>query len=312
MKFKLDSPSFISREQIGFEKSVVFLGSCFSDEISSKFRNAGFDVLSNPFGTIFHPEALRRLIDPRNVNTTFSLFQSGNSFYSWDCATVITDKNKEKLEEKINQESHNLQTYLGKASHLFITFGSAWGYRLASENYLVANCHKQTASLFTKELTNLQEMISSWREIIQNLNSRFLRLSIVFTVSPVRHIKDGLAENNRSKARLIELTHTLKDDFDFVEYFPSYEIVVDELRDYRFYKQDLVHPNEQASTYIWEQICASFFDKRTNMIVSEVEKVRHFLEHRPITTDPEMLDKLIEKQAEQKALLLQRYPFLHL
>lgn len=287
MKFKLDTkiPAFDSK--ISYEKSLVFLGSCFSDELSAHFKNAGFNTIANPFGTIFHPEPLARIIENALTgNTDFHIFENQKRFYSWDASMLVSGSSKSELENYFRNIQMKLKNYLLNSSHLFITLGSAWGYELKGENYIVANCHKQNPSFFEKQLSELEMLLHSWNELIPKIQLLNPDLEIIFTISPVRHVKDGLIENNRSKARLLELLSILEKE-NPLKYFPSYEIVMDELRDYRFFKADFIHPNEQAISYIWEKIQETFFDDTTLKICREAEKLRLLDEHRVLSENEE-------------------------
>lgn len=279
MKFKLDTNIPFFEHKISYEKKLIFIGSCFSDEVSAKFRTAGFDTLCNPFGTIFHPIALARNIEKAISNvSSFDIFESNKSFYAWDCSSLIQAQSVEELNKKLIQSQAKLIEYLKESSHLFLTFGTSFAYHLKENNYLVANCHKQTAALFEKKISEISEMETIWKALLDSLQQINPKLEIVFTVSPVRHAKDGLLENNRSKARLFELISRLENGYK-VSYFPSFEIVVDELRDYRFFKEDLVHPNQMATDFIWEKVKLSFLDESTNKLSEEVEKLRKLDAH---------------------------------
>lgn len=279
MKFKLDTVIPAFETKIAHGRPLVFLGSCFSDEISKKFKYAGFDILTNPFGTIFHPIALAQNIQKSVTdNIDLPIFEVKDSFFCWDSSTLVNASSKEELHTILIEKQKALKNYLLNASHLFITLGSSFGYRLLSNHYLVANCHKQTSEKFQKELSAVCEMEKIWEETLKLIYELNPEIKIVFTVSPVRHSKDGLVENNRSKARLFELISALEAKFPIL-YFPSYEIVMDELRDYRFFKEDMIHPNQQAIDFIWEQITFCFFNSETLKTLQKLVELRKLNEH---------------------------------
>ncbi len=292
MKLKLDFEVTPSANKISYQSKTIFLGSCFSDEISTKFSQAGLNVLSNPFGTIFHPLAILHLFDEVEIENT--CFQRGDLWFSWMCSGNVYALSKQELISKIIHKKQEFQDYLSTANFLFITFGTSIGYRLKSTNEIVANCHKMPSTLFDKELTSFSDMISTWKLLITRLEKLNPKLKIIFTVSPVRHIKDGIVENNVSKAQLFSLIQSLGG-----VYFPSFEIVNDELRDYRFFKEDLVHPNEQAIHYVWTKFCETYLDENTNLVKDEVIAIRKMEQHKMLY--PESLESLkFQEQIKRK------------
>ncbi|MES2588911.1 MAG: GSCFA domain-containing protein [Bacteroidota bacterium] len=299
MKFILETEITDFNQKISHKDKIVFFGSCFSDELSARFKNAGFDVLSNPFGTIFHPLAMAR-----NFENIFSnkaqhhIFEQNKTFFSWNCSSLICKNSEKELEEELNLIDSKLSELLKNTSYLFITFGTAWGYFHNEEKCIVANCHKQKSDLFEKQLTEIDEMFVSWSAVLAKIYKENPKIKIVFTVSPVRHAKDGLIENNRSKARLFEVISRLEKHFP-TAYFPSYEIIQDELRDYRFYKEDLIHPNEQAISYVWSNIKTTLFDSKTLNKLDEIEKLRFLANHQVLSSNKEEIEHF-EKNRKQK------------
>jgi hypothetical protein len=292
LKLKLYFEVTPSANKISYQSKTIFLGSCFSDEISSKFSQAGLNVLSNPFGTIFHPLAILHLFEEVEIENT--CFQRGDLWFSWMCSGNVYALSKEELISKIILKKQEFHDYLIAADFLFVTFGTSIGYRLKSTNEIVANCHKMPNTLFDKELTLFSEMTSNWKLLIKKLEKLNPNLNVIFTVSPVRHIKDGVVDNNVSKAQLFSLIHSLGS-----MYFPSFEIVNDELRDYRFFKEDLVHPNDQAIHYVWDKFCETYLDENTNLIKDEVIAVRKMEQHK--TLYPESVESLkFQEQIKRK------------
>lgn len=285
MKFKLDTSIPDYNPKIRHGDALLLLGSCFSDEMAGCFRQAGFRVLSNPFGTVFHPLPLARILENALENKDdFRLFEAKNHWFSWNASNLFSGKSEEELQDNFRRIQLNLRESIQNATYFFITFGTAWGYSLEDEELAVANCHKQPAGRFVRHLSDVETMHAAWEKIIELLHRLNPQLQLVFTVSPVRHAKEGLVENNRSKARLFE-TITRLESRSKSAYFPSYEIVTDELRDYRFYKEDLVHPNDQAIAYIWEKVQQGFCSPETRALIAEIQKLRLLEGHRPLSKD---------------------------
>ena len=292
MKLKIDLLVNPATKKITHESNCLFIGSCFSDDISKKFEAGGLNILTNPFGTLFHPLAILNLFEDVDIDST--CFQRDDVWLSWLASGVIFGFSKDELVFKLNSLKNELHNYLKECDFLFLTLGTAIGYRLKSTNQLVANCHKMPMSLFYKELTNATEMTNHWLKLIEKIKSINPSIEIVFTVSPVRHIKEGVIENNISKSQLFSLIYLLKEN-----YFPSYEIVNDELRDYRFFKEDLVHPNQQAIDYVWEKFRDSYMDIKTNVLIDEVMSIRRMLHHKTLYINSAESIKFQEKLKEK-------------
>lgn len=309
MKFKIDITPPKFPFDINHNSKVAFLGSCFSDEIALKFNNAGWNVCANPFGTIFHPSPMADCL----FGDVFRVFKAEKSTYfsSWSVAHTLKSNSEIDVLSELNQLNDEFQMKLKGLDVLFLTFGTSFGYRLKEDNKIVANCHKEAASLFVKELSETNDMVNQWQRVIKYLISLNPKLKIVCTISPVRHIKDGVIENNFSKARLFELVHHLI-QCENVFYFPSYEIVMDELRDYRFFKKDLVHPNEMAVDYVWEQVINCFFSSKTQEISTAVSKFKLFEQHRVLSTIQSEINTFLMEVEERKRKLLELYPSIQL
>jgi hypothetical protein len=300
MKLKLDFSVPKNVLELSHEDSIVMLGSCFSDEMSEHFLNSGYRVLSNLFGTLFHPTAIANVVKSSiSGDSKVHLLQQDDLFFSWDSAHKLFGQSESEIIELINSKRVELKSRVLEGNLLVFTFGTAWSYRLNETGRLVGNCHKKPQDLFTKELSDVGDLINIWQVLLKELFSLNPKLQIVFTASPVRHIKDGVVENNRSKARLIELIHALVESNERTFYFPSYEILIDELRDYRFYAEDLVHPSKQAVAYIWDCFEKFAFDDETININNEVRSVNRSLNHRRISLDYDG-DRMHLKKIENK------------
>lgn len=299
MKFKLESPVWEESPPITYGSNIVLLGSCFSNEMSTQLHQVGFSVQSNPFGTIFHPLALAQLLRlALDEERNYPIFKAEDRYYCWYTAHLLSASSEELLRQLLDEKCDVLRSQLASASHLFLTLGSSWAHHLVTDQLLVANCHKMPASFFRKELTSINDMTQVWLHTIDRLLLHNPSLTICFTVSPVRHIREGLVENNRSKARLIELVGQLEAQKG-VFYYPAYEILIDELRDYRFYEADLVHPSKQAVSYIWNHFLNTFCSRKDQDLAHEVIKLRALSQHQildPISGE----GQLFLRQREQR------------
>jgi len=311
--FQLTFPIPESLLKIEHGKQILFLGSCFSDEIALKASYEGFMVDSNPFGTIFHPIAISRFVKETISGSDLSerIVDRYGTFLSWDASGTLYDQSESGIVNKMKLLREEMLENVKNAVFSVVTFGSAWGYRLNNSDELVANSHKFPGSNFTKELTPIDEIVFQWENIIGQLKDLNPKLNICFTVSPVRHSKDGLIENNHSKAILIESVRRLISE-NLGSYFPSFEIVIDELRDYRFFKTDRVHPNDEAIHYVWQRFSETFFTHQTKELSLEVIKLRRAESHKSLFNDSFEDKEHRKKTQELRASLLNKFPFLKL
>jgi len=240
---------------IQYNSNIVLLGSCFSENIGNKLNYFQFQTLQNPYGILFQPKAIEQLIT-NAINekeyTDADLFLHNEQWHCFEAHSSLSATEKNMLLSNLNTATKTTLKQLKKASHIIITLGTAWVYRLIKTDNLVANCHKVPQKKFLKELlsiTDISESLAAINALIKSVNKN---VSIIYTVSPVRHLKDGFIENQLSKAHLLSAIHSIVEPRKNTFYFPSYEIMMDELRDYRFYKEDMIHPNNIAIDYIWE------------------------------------------------------------
>jgi hypothetical protein len=285
-------------------------GSCFSEHISEKMLQNGFHVESNPWGILFNPISLalmtQKLITPKDNSEYLLPIQREKNWFSLHQHSEISGNTEKELVNKVNQLTENASTKFQDSEVFIVTFGTAFVYEyLEKRNVIVANCQKVPNNLFQKRSLEIEEIVDSWSKLILQIPHK----KIIFTVSPVRHSRDGLPENNLSKSILIIAIQQLIKKFPLqCFYFPSYEIVIDELRDYRFYKDDLVHPNEMAINYVWEKWCESFYDSKTLEISKAFHQVYLFAQHRTLKENKvEHLSKL----SEMKLSLENRHPYLN-
>lgn len=288
--------------KITHRSSILSFGSCFSTMIGEKLAERKFPVLNNPFGTIFNPLSIANLLEDSAlempVNTDLMLVRDG-LYLHFGMHSDVVAYSQDSLERLIQKKQQQVKNSLEHASLLLVTFGTAWVYEYGEKGQIVANCHKQPADLFEKRLLHpdeIQKAFSSFLNILREINPN---IRVILTVSPVRHTRDGIPENQLSKSVLRLAAHDLTETYDFVSYFPSYEIMMDELRDYRFYKEDLAHPNAQAEDYIWQRFKTAWIDSKSFPLIEEFEGIKRDLAHRPFNPDSpahmKFLDNLQKK-----------------
>ncbi|MEQ9466488.1 MAG: GSCFA domain-containing protein [Ekhidna sp.] len=272
--FKLNFEIPASSAKINLSDPVLLIGSCFSDEIGEKLKSHKFNAFSNPFGTIYNPHSIFKVLEG-GLNPKDTI-ESQGVYYHWDAHGSVSGLSETDVSALLVQKNQEMNTFLGNAKWLIIALGTAIVYEYENVG-IVANCHKIPQSKFTKRFLSQKEIIGQFARLHAKFNPN---LKIIFTVSPVRHIRDGLVENNRSKAILLDSIHQLVEEYKNVHYFPAYEILIDELRDYRFYAEDMIHPSSQAINYIWDTFSQTYFDSNTRSFLSEWVKVKAALNHR--------------------------------
>ena len=295
--------------------ALVMMGSCFSDNIGAKLRNAMMLVDVNPFGTVYNPlsiaSSLDRLIDNEPV-PGMELFAQNGSWNHYAFHSRYSMPDKQAALQRMNQRIARSHEHLKTSQVLVLTLGTAMAYRLRATGQVVNNCHKMPAPLFERELVSCRDITQALTTACRRLRAFNPSLRIIFTVSPIRHIADGLEVNSLSKATLRvavdQVLHELSDGL--VCYFPAYEIVMDDLRDYRFYATDMVHPSEVAIEYIWQTFQAAYFDDRSAQAIARCERVNKRLAHRPMSSNREVVDRF---NADTRAVvrnLIKEYPYL--
>jgi len=284
MKFRTELPIPQYPIQISYQDFILLLGSCFSDNIGSFLTNNRFHVLSNPFGALFNPvsiaNAIKMAINPALFTEDYRYFFD-NHWVSFAHHGSFSHPNENQFNKQIDEQFSLTKTFLEKANFLFITFGTAYCYRFLERDLVVANCHKIPNTKFKKLRLHINEIVELYKGIISILQSLNPSIHIVFTVSPVRHLGDGFHENQLSKAILHLAVEQLINEKK-VFYFPAYEILMDDLRDYRFYAEDLCHTGENAVHYIEEIFEESFFSQETKEKLKIIEKENKFLNHRKL------------------------------
>lgn len=279
---------------LGYSDKTLFAGSCFSERIGARMQQFKYPVQINPHGVIFNPHSLAASISSVLDNRQLGVedLESHQGLYlSLQHHSVFNRPDSQEVISGINEATSSAHTFLKNASVIFFTFGTAWAYQHKDSQEIVANCHKIPQQAFDKVLLDLDTMTQQWTTLLKSLRAFNPNLKFVFTVSPVRHWKDGAIENQQSKSALVTLAHRLVHKVEQCLYFPSYEIMVDELRDYRFYDRDLVHPNALAIDIIWERFAERVFSEKDMEIQRLISKLNTALQHRKMQDNKEELKK---------------------
>lgn len=266
--------------------------------MGNRFLDRKFNVLINPFGNIYNPISIFKDISRALNNQVISeeeIIFSDELYYSFFHHTLLANTSKENYKREINKLINFSHKHILNTDFLIITLGTAWVYENKSNKEVVANCHKLPLSFFEKRLLNLKEITSCFGEMFRELKKRNPKLKVIFTLSPVRHIKNGIEENNLSKSILRVAIQEMVNYYEDCFYYPAYEIMMDDLRDYRFYEKDLIHPNEQAVDYMWHNFLESCVDENTIKTIKKVEKVLNASNHRPFNKSTQLHQKFIEK-----------------
>ncbi|HLV45538.1 MAG TPA: GSCFA domain-containing protein [Flavobacterium sp.] len=300
---------------IDYNAQIVSIGSCFAENIANKLSYFQFRNICNPWGILFHPLAIEKLFDSAVNNRDFSekdIFCHQEVWSSFDVHSALNALSKqdllEKLQKQISQTAHSLKG----ATHIIITLGTAWAYWHKSSEKYVANCHKTPQKEFEKRLLPIGQIVQSLDNMVSLVRKINPDCQFIFTISPVRHIKDGMVENQQSKAHLIAALHEFlhRQNTDSLYYFPSYEIMMDELRDYRFYAQDMLHPNETAIAYIWQKFVEACIGKSVWNDMGKVDEIRKSLNHKPFNAHTLAHQKFVENLKQKITFCQKKYPFM--
>ena len=287
-----------SETKMTYGDNAMFLGSCFAAYIGKQMNFCKMPTMINPSGTIYNPESILTTINSiiSNKLTVISdLYSFNNTWISFDHYTDFSSDDPNKLLDKINEQNEKAFTFLKNASFLFITFGTARVYRFKETGALVSNCHKIPGNNFYSELLTVENVVDKWSSILDELSSFNPKLKVVLTISPVRHWKDGAYGNQLSKSVLFLAVEELMKHKTKPSYFPAYEIQMDDLRDYRFYADDMLHPSSAAVDYIWEKFSETYFEKQTIELQQSVQRITKALEHR-IMTDSEVKKRIFAEK----------------
>lgn len=275
---------------IDYHSRIFSIGSCFAVNMADKFSRSKFISDVNPFGILFHPLAIDEVFHRIKSDTFFTdsdIFSHNQMWQSYSVHSSLSKTDSRLLLADLNLRQQKAKQNIEEASHIFITYGTSWVYRNTDSAAVVANCHKVPGYNFTKEILSVETIEAAIQNTIQSILSINPEVQITFTISPVRHFKDGIVENQRSKSHLFAALHSVLQNYqsDEIGYFPSYEIVMDELRDYRFYSEDLLHPNQIAIDYIWERFVDTNVLASAQNLMKQINDIQKALAHRPINID---------------------------
>jgi hypothetical protein len=313
MKFTTPVAVAKSPHLMNYQTRFLSLGSCFAENIGKKLNDLYFDIQINPSGIVFNPvsvaDCLYRLLEDK-VFTEQELLCNRDLWFSYAHSTLFSGINKDEVLNGINHAYEQGRVQLLNADRIIITLGTAWVYQESESGRIVSNCHKLPANQFVRRRLQVSEIVEIYKKLLPEIKAVNPAVRFIFTVSPVRHIRDGFHENNISKSILHLFVEEITYLFEYVDYFPAWEIMMDELRDYRFYAEDMLHPSGQAIDYIFEKFCIEYFDKATSDIMDEINAYNHNLNHRFIHPDSMDSELFRENLQKQKNNILANYPFL--
>lgn len=295
-----------SKHKIKHGDRIMLVGSCFSDNIGERMKHSGFRVSSNPFGTLFNPDAIKnalRMIGTGKNFKTKDFFEQNGIWHNFSLHGDMSNTDLDEAVFNANTAVEEARAFLRESDVLILTFGTAWVYELKESGKTVANCHKVPHSKFVKRKLGVNDIVSDLSWVMNHLTNMKPGMRVIFTISPVRHLSDGFVENQWSKSTLNVAIHELIRRYDCAEYFPAYELVMDDLRDYRFYKQDMVHPSDETVEYIWEKFSEVYFSDKTKKLAADCMAYHRSLLHRSIHPEsPEHKKFLTAREKEYQRL----------
>jgi hypothetical protein len=301
--------------KITYNDPVMFIGSCFASSIGEQMQLGRMPVMINPAGAVYNPVSVYNNIDMIIRKKEFvhdDLFKHNGIYLSFFHNTEFSSFDSEKVLSKINDKSGDAQKFLASSKYLFITFGTARVYKLKQNGMIVSNCHKIPPDFFITDLLTVDEIVTLWSELLERLNRLYPELKVVFTISPVRHWKDGAHGNQVSKSVLFLAVEELLKLPASPDYFPAYELVMDDLRDYRFYDEDMLHPSSGAVKYIWETFAAAYIESKTYNFWQQAVKITLAAEHHILTDSPSGVAKFAEKMLKDIDTISAKIPSMDL
>lgn len=295
---------------ISHQHRIMPLGSCFSEHMANRLKRYLFHVTPNPFGTSYNPLSLANQVNDIRQNRKYvagDLNQQGDTYFSFDHYTAFSDADQNVVLQNINNALEKVHRSLPKTGLLMLTLGTAHAWQYQKENRIVNNCHKIPGKEFERVLLSPEKIIEKLGSALDQLLADYPELQVMLTVSPIRHLRDGAVANQRSKAILLVAAHELADKNERIHYFPSYELMMDDLRDYRFYTDDMIHPTDQAVEYIWQKFSKTILSEKSQEAVRNIEPILRFLEHRPSNIESaahrESINRMIKVVDQEKARL---------
>lgn len=299
--------------QIDYGQHTLMIGSCFTENMGAHMQLRKFPIIINPTGIVYNPLSALKVLElllEKTTYTTADLIHSNGLWSSYDHHGSFSAPTAEECLERIESSLYTARAALKDTKVIFLTFGTSWVYRLKSTGRIVSNCHKQPEQLFERSLLTVDEIVEKYKKLLQTLHTDYPDLHIVFTVSPIRHWRDGAHGNQISKAILHLAIDEITKAIPNVSYFPSYEIVMDELRDYRFYADDMLHVTDTATTYIWQRFQEIYMTTETCALAEEIHQIQKLLLHRPLNPGTTQHIQSQEKLSEKITLLTKQHPFL--
>jgi len=313
MKMMLEIDIKSPDAKIDYSHKIFLIGSCFTEHIGGRLQELKFNVLQNPNGILFDPVSVSKSLVSYVTQKRYSkedLLYLNELWQSWNLHSMYSGMEMAEVLTNINRSQQQAHDFLKDANWLIVTLGSSFSYRLSESGQSVANCHRAPAQWFNKHLLSIKETTTALTEAIETLQAFNPNLKVIFTISPVRHIRDGVIENNRSKARLLEAVHSIIDQYNHCYYFPAYELVIDVLRDYRFYDIDLVHPNYAATEFVFDKFKEFFIDEEAIELMEEVRKIVTGFKHKPFQPETQTHQNFLKTYFEKVKQLQQKYPHL--
>lgn len=309
---KIDIPA--SEFNINHQSRIMMLGSCFAENIGNAFRSGKFNIDINPFGILYNPASIAKSLEiliERKLYSESDIFFYKNYYHSYDHHSSFSDNDPMVCLNRINSRLQIAIRNIDELDTLIITFGTSYVYELRENKSVVGNCHKLPASVFDRYRLGVDDIVNVWTKLLDKYLAQNPSVRIIFTVSPIRHMKDGAHENQLSKSTLLLAIDKLCVEFANVSYFPSYEIVLDELRDYRFYAEDMNHPSPVAVEYIWERFGETYFTAETQQIMKQWNKIRAAMLHRPFDDSGDDYKMFLDKLIYNIKYFQSKYPYIY-
>lgn len=316
MQFRTQIPILKSNNPIDYNSKILSMGSCFAENMASKFDYFKFQNETNPFGIIFNPVSIEKLFNRvcnEDLFTEKDVFFYNERWHSFEVHSDLSNSDRQELLESLNKAITETNKQIKEVTHIIITFGTSWVYRNLESTEIAANCHKVPQKQFSKELLSVDTIQQSIQNTINLVHALNPEINFIFTVSPVRHIKDGFVENQLSKSHLFTALHSVLNTEHLklnTEYFPSYEIMMDELRDYRFYNEDMLHPNQIAIDYIWKLFSENYISQESTAVMQEVDEIQKSLRHRSFNPESDQHQKFLAKLQQKINLLGEKLPHI--
>lgn len=300
---------------IHYQDTIVSMGSCFAENMAQYLKDKFYNINSNPFGTLYNPLSIRNSLGLLLNHYEFQkedLFQHHDLWHSFQHHSSFSSTDPTKTLENINVAAVKARMKLQEANVLILTLGTAWVYELKATNQVVSNCHKVPSNRFRRKRLTVEEIVESLGAILAYLQNKNPALQIILTVSPIRHLKDGFVENQLSKSILLLAVQEMVQRAHYIHYFPAYEIMMDDLRDYRYYADDLVHPSRLAIDYIWELFSGHYLTPKEATLRKKLTKLQTAMTHRPFNPHSEAHQKFIRQQLQQIETIHKKVPFINL